>query len=371
MRRSLSRPSPKYDLLIQSLSEGMSFQSNMLFYNRGRDALVDGLELLDIKPDSKILIPAYMCDSVIAPLRERGYTLFFFDIEEDLSFNLKMLEGLIKTLDVRAILAPHYFGFPAKIQDLVRLCNMHGVQVIEDCAHSFLTKINDKSVGSFGNIAIFSMRKTLAVPDGGALKFNCKPPALEYAIRPTKISLQDISYLIQRIIEFIIVKVGRVNIYSNMFVRLRKYVTSACSPNVNGSDTIGYEKFSNPSWMLRAYLRNETYLQEISSLRLKNFQTLAKNLKNSNIEVLFENIPMGCVPQYFILKDATGNLVDKFRENCIGVTNWPGDELPIIVRDNPKRFPIANKLSNTLVMLPVHQNISQYHIKGMLELLLD
>ena len=371
MRRSLSRPSPKYDLLIQSVSEGISFQSDMFFYSRGRDALADGVELLDIKPKSKILIPAYMCDSAIAPLRERGYILVFFDIEEDLSFNLNMLEALIEKLDVRAILAPHYFGFPAKIQDLVCLCNKYGVLVIEDCAHSFLTKINAKPVGSFGNIAIFSMRKTLAVPDGGALKVNCEAPALEYEMRPKKISLQDISYLIQRIIETIIVKVGRVNIYSDMFARLRSYLTSACRPHVNGSDTIRYKKSSNPSWMLRAYLRNDAYLEEISSLRIKNFQTLEKSLKNSGTDVLFKNIPIGCVPQCFILKDAAGTLVDKFRGNCMGVTNWPGDELPMVVRANPKTFPIANKLSSTLLMLPVHQNISQVHIKDMVELLLD
>ncbi|MDB2389752.1 DegT/DnrJ/EryC1/StrS family aminotransferase [Alphaproteobacteria bacterium] len=371
MRQSLSRPSPKYDLLIKSVSEGISFQSNMIFYNTGRDALVDGLELLGIQPDSKILIPAYMCDSAIAPLRERGYILVFFDIEEDLSFNFKMLEGLIKKLDVRAILAPHYFGFPSKIQDLVRLCNRHGVQVIEDCAHSFLTQIDDESVGSFGQIAIFSMRKTLAVPDGGALKFNCEAPSIEYVIRPKKILFQDISYLIQRIIELIIVKIGRINIYSDIFGRLRRYLSSAYSHSVNVRDSMCYGKCSNPSWMLRAYLRDDAYLKEISSLRVKNYQTLAKNLKNSNIEVLFENIPMGCVPQCFIVKDAAGNLVNKFRKNCMGVTSWPSDELPIIVRENPDRFPIANKLSNTLVMLPVHQNISAHHINDMVAFLLD
>ena len=75
----------------------------------------------------------------------------------------------MKTLHVQAILAPHYFGFPANIKSLVSLCKIYDVAVVEDCAHSFLTKIDDQPVGSFGDIAIFSMRKTLAIPDGGAL----------------------------------------------------------------------------------------------------------------------------------------------------------------------------------------------------------
>ena len=112
MRRLLSRPSPNYELLIRSFFCGVKFKSDMVFFKRGRDALIYGLELLNIKPNSIILVPAYMCESTISPLRERGYNLIFFDIEEDLSFNFEVLESLMKTLHVQAILAPHYFGFP-------------------------------------------------------------------------------------------------------------------------------------------------------------------------------------------------------------------------------------------------------------------
>ena len=59
---------------------------------------------------------------------------------------------------------------------LVKLCKQYDVIVIEDCSHSYLTKISGRSVGYFGDMAIYSMRKTLAIPDGGALKLNVGIP---------------------------------------------------------------------------------------------------------------------------------------------------------------------------------------------------
>ena len=369
MRRLLARPSPNYDFLIRSFFSDKKFKSDLAFFKKGRDALIYGLELLNIKPNSIILVPAYMCDPTIAPLRERGYKLVFFDIEEDLSFNFEVLESLMKRLKVQAILAPHYFGFPSNIQDLVVLCKRYEVKVIEDCAHSFLTKIGDKSVGLFGDIAIFSMRKTLAVPDGGALKINFRSLEFKGATSHRWFSFRDFAYLVQRFLEFIAVRFFRINIYSDVFVCFRDNLSNLIKSVSDNTGAVKSSSPSNPSWCLQAYLSNEEYLEEISLKRSLNFEFLAGRLGNLDTGLAFKKLPVGCVPQFFVLRDDSGILLNKLTTNVMAIQNWPGEELPSVVKESPERYPIANKLSRTLILLPLHQSTSQDQLDHTVEVL--
>jgi dTDP-4-amino-4,6-dideoxygalactose transaminase len=343
----------------------------MVFFAKGRHALAYGLKLLHIAPGSAILIPAYICDPTIVPLRQRGYKLIFVDIDENFDFNLTVVERLIKSSNIKAILAPHYFGFPAKIKDLLHLCNAYGVKVIEDCAHSFLSKVDDKPVGSFGHIAIYSMRKTLAVPDGGALKINfgCTSLPPVHASYNKKSSYQDISYLVQRALEKVIVSVGRVNIYSKKFVRWKDGFRSLVNVKSKKDKASHNNSLISPSWQLKAYLENKQYLEEIALKRCNNFETLVEKFRTIKIDLLLEKVPTGCVPQVFIVKDETGGLCDKFRDNNLGATQWPGHELPLLVREYPRQFPVTHKLNNTLVMLPLHQSAKLDQLNYMAEVL--
>ena len=357
MRRLLSRPSPDYGLLIHSLITGVKFKSDMLFFKRGRDALVYGLKILNIDPKSILLVPAYMCDSTVAPLRDRGYKLVFFDIEEDLSFDFEVLESLMKRLHVSAILAPHYFGFPNDLKGLIDLCKIYDVAVIEDCAHSFLSKIDDEIVGSFGHIAIFSMRKILAVPDGGALKVNFRDLKFKESTYHGGLSVQDLIYLVQRFLEFILVRIFCINIYSEMFKYLRHKMKCLLSFSTNSLDVTKINRPSAPSWSLKAYLSNQDFLEEISLKRYHNFKLLTGLLDDHQAGLVFKKVPVGCVPQFFVIKDESGRLAKKWPTDVVAIHRWPGEELPSEVMTNPERYPVANKLNRTVMLLPLHQNM--------------
>ena len=112
MRTFPSRPLPNFKSLRRALSSDTTFHNDLMFFNFGREALIRGLEELSVKPGATILIPGYMCNSTIEPLKKLGYDIIFFDVREDLSFDLNMIESLISNSNVAAILAVHYFGFP-------------------------------------------------------------------------------------------------------------------------------------------------------------------------------------------------------------------------------------------------------------------
>ncbi|WP_460824997.1 DegT/DnrJ/EryC1/StrS family aminotransferase, partial [Massilia solisilvae] len=168
----LSRPATDFAALLKKTGSREPAAHGLYFYPRGRDALLAGLHALGVPPGETVVVPAYICDSTIAPLRGAGYRVLFVDVEPNFELDLAKVLAAVEQGGARAVLAVHYFGFPAGVARLVSALRPRGVRVIEDCCHSFLTRSGGQPVGLAGDAAIFSMRKTLPVPDGGALRLN-------------------------------------------------------------------------------------------------------------------------------------------------------------------------------------------------------
>jgi len=369
MRKFLARPSPDYCLLVRSLISGAKFDSSMLFFNKGRDALVYGLKLLDIFPGTTILVPAYMCDSTIKPLRLYGYKILFIDVQEDFNFDLNLVDTMIKEFNVQAILAVHFFGFPSKIQHLVDLCNTHKVKVIEDCSHSFLTSIEGEPVGSFGHVAIFSMRKTLPVYDGGALRIN-EPIEYEIQNKSGNNSLgSEIAYLISRLLESSVSLIGFPNIYSTKFTGLKERIRLLLPQSGNNNITFNSIIPVRPSFLLQAYLGSKEYESTIRGTRDCHYRMLESEIILLGFKVMSPKSLNDCFPQFLVVEDETSMLCPWLRDQGVGAVVWPGPELPHEVTMNPAKFPITTYLNKKLVMLPIHQSLSLRDCKHMIKLL--
>uniref|UniRef100_UPI0040488787 DegT/DnrJ/EryC1/StrS family aminotransferase n=1 Tax=Shewanella sp. TaxID=50422 RepID=UPI0040488787 len=162
----LSRPAFDYGVVFGSSAQLPPEAKNMYFYPRGRDALLVALRALRIMPGQTVIIPAYICDSTIGPLRRAGYRIVFIDIKSDFQLDPVKVLDTAEKYAAKAVLAVHYFGFPSDVSRLTELLRPRGVRVVEDCCHSFLTHSGGDRIGSKGDAAIFSMRKTLPIPDG-------------------------------------------------------------------------------------------------------------------------------------------------------------------------------------------------------------
>src|SRR3989304_10243456 len=70
----------------------------------------------------------------------------------------------------KAIYAIHEWGFPVEnIEVLREYATKKNITLIEDCAHSLTTSINDKKIGTFGDYAIYSFSKVFPCQYGGML----------------------------------------------------------------------------------------------------------------------------------------------------------------------------------------------------------
>ena len=62
------------------------------YFSHGRTALKYGLLSLGLKPGDEILIPDYICDVVLHPLKSLGLKHQFYPVLDDLSPNWDELE---------------------------------------------------------------------------------------------------------------------------------------------------------------------------------------------------------------------------------------------------------------------------------------
>lgn len=128
-----------------------------------------GLEL----GDEVITTPLTWAASATCILRAGGVPVFV-DVEPR-NFNLDpdLIEQAI-TPRTRAILPVHLAGYPAQMEEIMRIARQHNLAVIEDCAQAHGTSLNGKMVGSFGDAGCFSFQnsKVMTAGEGGLISTN-------------------------------------------------------------------------------------------------------------------------------------------------------------------------------------------------------
>jgi hypothetical protein len=132
------------------------WKKNLNYAANGRSALY--LIVLANMGWKKMLVPTYVCSSVLIPLRKANIEPVFYDINhEDLNGDLDSLEYLADKHSVPAALLPSMYGNPADLERAESLCRSKGIYLIDDAAQSFGARVHDRYVGTFGNAGFFSV----------------------------------------------------------------------------------------------------------------------------------------------------------------------------------------------------------------------
>lgn len=148
----------------------------------GTAAIYQAARTLGLRPGDRVLCPAYNCGHEIEPLLRHGVEPDFYAVGLNLEADLDDLKAKIAR-ETRAVLVTHYFGFPQPLAALRELCVGRGLVLIEDCAYALFSRGPGGYLGTEGDMAVFSMRKTLPLPNGGALVVNQKEMALPAELR--------------------------------------------------------------------------------------------------------------------------------------------------------------------------------------------
>ncbi len=138
-------------------------------YTAGRDAIYSACRGLRLDPGVPVWLPSFHCGVEVQAVLDAGGAVGFYRIRPDFAIDE---DDLFRKLDSRPgpVLLIHYFGFPQPgILRIAQHCAARKIPLIEDCAHALFSTHEGTPLGEFAPIAIYSLRKTLPIYDGGAL----------------------------------------------------------------------------------------------------------------------------------------------------------------------------------------------------------
>lgn len=148
----------------------------------GTAALFLSLKALGIGKGDEVVLPTYVCYTVLASVEKTGAVPVLCDVGDDWLLNHETVESCINS-KTKAIIAPHIGGIAIDIKPLVKL----GIPIIEDLAQAFGAEINNRKVGTFGEVAVCSFKaiKCLTTGEGGMILSNDN--SILKKIRPVQI----------------------------------------------------------------------------------------------------------------------------------------------------------------------------------------
>jgi len=145
-------------------------------FNSGTSALHAILAAYGIDKGDEVIVPSFTFIATANAPFFVGAKPVFADIE-DKTYGLDPEDVERKiTARTKAIMPIHYGGSPCFIEELRQIAQKHNLLLFEDAAESLGAKVNGKSVGSFGDAAMFSFcaPKVITTGEGGVVVTDSK-----------------------------------------------------------------------------------------------------------------------------------------------------------------------------------------------------
>lgn len=123
-----------------------------------------------IGPGDRVLVPDWTFGASANAVFHAGAEPFFADItRESWTLDPDVTERLLQHSEnrIRAVIAVHALGHPAKLEALSAACRDAGVVLIEDAAGALGACYCGRPVGGFGDFAVFSFNGNKTVTAGG------------------------------------------------------------------------------------------------------------------------------------------------------------------------------------------------------------
>ena len=186
--QQVSTVGPLVEQFEQQLAEYVNSPYAVATVN-GTSALHLSLLSLGVQADDWVIAPPFTFVATANAIRYTGAHPLFVDIEADtLGLSPEKLADFLQqeaVVDdhgqclhrqtrrrIAACMPVHTFGHPAKIDQIVELCEQYYIPVVEDAAEGLGSTYQEgRSVGTFGKIGVFSFNgnKLVTCGGGGAL----------------------------------------------------------------------------------------------------------------------------------------------------------------------------------------------------------
>jgi dTDP-4-amino-4,6-dideoxygalactose transaminase len=144
----------------------------------GTAAIHLALIMLGVQRGDEVICSSFTFSATCNPIVYQGAQPVFVDSETD-TWNMdpallrEAIEDRISKTGnkPKAVILVHLYGMPAKIDEILSVCNEFGIPLIEDAAEALGSRYTDRQTGTFGLMGIFSFNgnKIITTSGGGAL----------------------------------------------------------------------------------------------------------------------------------------------------------------------------------------------------------
>ena len=315
----------------------------------GASAIEIAAALLNLKKNDEIIIPSHTYCATALPFTRYNCKIKWADINsETFCVDPLSIKKLI-TKKTKAVVAVHLYGSPCDIIEIKKICKKNKILLIEDCAQSLGSKIDNRHVGTFGDLSIFSFhqqKNMTTLGEGGMLVVNNKKfKKFVYGLRHNghRNYLNKKKYW----------KPAMVNVYEDI-----KGVTPFNFPMTELQACAGYLLLDRVNLLNRKRnIRANIIRKKLEKFNFIKFQKNIKNYSNS----------YHLLPVYFDKKIVKFNR-DKFIERMSKVY-----KIQLIVQYHPldkyhyfkNKYPSKEKLDNTynfynnMFSIPFHEWMSE------------
>ena len=160
----------------------------------GTAAIHLALIILGVQENDEVICSSFTFSASANPICYLKATPVFVDSEKD-TFNIcpELLETTIKDRIAKgkkpkAIILVHIYGMPSKMDEILAISKKYEIPIIEDAASALGSFYQEKAMGTFGEIGIYSFNgnKIITTSGGGALVSDTK----EYTDKATFLATQ-------------------------------------------------------------------------------------------------------------------------------------------------------------------------------------
>jgi perosamine synthetase len=334
-------------------------------YASGRSAIHHAVKSLNLPPESVFLLPAFHCGVEVEAIIRAGCQVDFYQVKRDLSIDFQNLAGMFNA-QTAGVLIIHYFGFPQELSAVKKLCAQNGSVLLEDCAHALYSRNPDgELLGTIGDYGIFSLQKTIALPNGGGLLVNA-PAGKKAKKGNTYYDHSLLKGLIRSSLEFENQQGGLIGSFAGKLLSFYSSMTGGQSIESaqRGADAVdmrwyydvpryGYE--NDISLLSIPFVGKEPF-EHIISRRRSNYQILETLLEKAGMsDLLICRLLEGCCPLCLpVSVNRRDEVVTKMKSLGVEPFVFGRFPHPLLDRDS---YPYACFLSDTIIGLPVQQQL--------------
>ncbi|RLE49259.1 MAG: pyridoxal-5'-phosphate-dependent protein [Candidatus Methanomethylicota archaeon] len=173
----LTNPTPQGGEKVREFEKQLASYlgvKEVIAVNSGTSALLASYLTLNVKRSSEVLMPSLTFVATANAALLAGLRPVFVDVNlEDYTLDINDLEKKV-TRNTVAIVPVHLYGFPADMDEVLKIAENNSLKVIEDAAQALGSSYRGFKVGTLGDVGCFSFYpgKIITTGEGGAIATN-------------------------------------------------------------------------------------------------------------------------------------------------------------------------------------------------------